>query len=245
MEQGLKSLLAFLGGGAVVLAALAGFAYWLFKQFSEKWLTAKFNERLEAYKHQQQKELEELRFKISGLLDRTTKLHQREFDVLPEAWGKLVMAHGHVHSVTAGLQSYPDIDRMSPDQLIEFLEKCPLDNWEKEEIKKQSKKTDYYTKAHDRHKAWEARKTYVDFYTYFRKNGVFIREEIKSKFDAIADLTHGALVEYEIGLQHKDFALWEARRKLSSEGGALMKALENEVQSRLWDSQAAPRSPEA
>lgn len=67
-----------------MLAGLAGFAYWLFKQFSEKWLTAKFNERLQAYKHQQQKELDELRFKISGLLDRTTKLYQRELRFCPK-----------------------------------------------------------------------------------------------------------------------------------------------------------------
>ncbi len=238
MKQTAMDLLALVGGGVAIIAGTVAVAYWLFKLFSEKWLTAKFDERLAAYKHQQQKELEELRFKISSLMDRTTKLYQREFDVLPEVWGKFVMAHGHVQSVTSALQQYPDLDRMPPEHLLEFLEKCPLANWEKEKIKNEVKKTDYYTDAINRHKAWEARNTYRDFYVYFRKNGIIIREEIKAKFDSLADLTHGALVEYEIGLRHdNDFRLWDARKKFASESEALLKALERDVQTRLWDSQ--------
>ncbi|WJR76022.1 hypothetical protein [Bradyrhizobium sp. NP1] len=238
MSQTLKDLLALAGGTAAVLAAVAGFAYWLFKQFSEKWLTAKFNERLEDYKHQQQKELEELRFKINSLMDRTTKLYQREFDALPEAWGKLVMAHGTVQAVAAGLQQYPDLDRMTSDHLDEFLGKSPLDNWQKEKIKREGKKTDEYISAINHHRAWEARNVYRDFYVYFRKNGVFIREELKAKFDALSDLIHSTLVEHEVGLQHKDFRKWETREKFVTESTALLKALEQEVQTRLWDSQS-------
>ena len=241
MKQIAMDLLALVGGGVAVVAGTVTLAYWLFKLFSEKWLTAKFDERLAAYKHEQQKELEALRFKISGLMDRTTKLYQREFDVLPEAWGKLVMAHGHVHSVTSALQSYPDLDRMVPEHLVEFLEKSPLDNWEKEQIKKETKKADYYTKAINRHKAWEARNTYRDFFIYFRKNGIFIRDEIKLKFDGLAESISDALVEHEMSLQHEDhFRSWESRRKLAKESASLLKELEQDVQTRLWDSQKTP-----
>jgi hypothetical protein len=62
----------------------------LFKVLGEKWLNAKFEERLAQYKHAQQKEIEQLRFRINSLMDRTTKLHQHEFDVLPEAWSRLM-----------------------------------------------------------------------------------------------------------------------------------------------------------
>jgi hypothetical protein len=231
-------ILALLGGGVAVVGSIVAAAYWIFRLLSEKWLTTKFEERLAAYKHQQQKELEELRFKIGGLMDRTTKLYQREFDVLPEAWGKLVMAHGHVRAVTTGLQQYPDIDRMNLEHLSEFIEKSVLENWQKEQIKKEPKKTDYYMNAINWHKAVEAGNTYREFYTYLRKNGIFVREEIRSKFEALADMTHGALVEYEIGLQHQnDFRLWDARRKFAKESDGLLKSLEAAVQARLWDSQ--------
>jgi hypothetical protein len=66
------------GGAAVVVGLL--------KLFGEKWLNTKFEERLATFKHEHQKEIEQLRLRINTLMDRTTKLHQREFDVLPEAW---------------------------------------------------------------------------------------------------------------------------------------------------------------
>jgi hypothetical protein len=67
-----------LGGFGVIAALLVTVAYYLFKFLSEKWLNAKFEERLAAYKHEQQKELERLKFEINTLMDRTVKLHQRE-----------------------------------------------------------------------------------------------------------------------------------------------------------------------
>jgi hypothetical protein len=66
-------LLAGGGGGAVV--------FYLFKLFGEKWLNTKFEERLATFKHEHQKEIERLRGTINTLMDRATKLHQREFEV--------------------------------------------------------------------------------------------------------------------------------------------------------------------
>lgn len=87
MEDAVRSLFALVGlvlgaGGGVAIVAYA-----LLRFFGEKWMNAKFEERLAAFKHAQEKELEELRYKINALLDRTVKLHQKEFDVIPEAWG--------------------------------------------------------------------------------------------------------------------------------------------------------------
>ncbi|WP_315744333.1 MULTISPECIES: hypothetical protein [unclassified Bradyrhizobium] len=238
MTQTLKDLLALAGGGAVVIAAIAGFSYWIFKVFSEKWLTAKFTERLEDYKHKQQRELEELRFKINALMDRTTKLHQREFDVLPEAWGKLVIAHGNVQGVVAALQQHPDVDRMSPEQQSEFIEKSALRDWQKQELRKAPNKTEYYQSASRWVRFWEVRDLYRDYFIYQRKNGIFIRSEIKSGFRAVSDLIHGALVEFEVELQYgSDLRQWDARTKFSKESDDLMDALETAVQKRLWDSQ--------
>jgi hypothetical protein len=234
------AVLAILGGGAVVISALVGAAYGLFRLFSEKWLTARFNERLEAYKHQQQKELEELRFKISGLLDRTTKLHQREFEVLPEAWGLLVIAHGNVQGLVAAFQQYPDLDRMSPEQLAEFIDKSSLRQWQKEELRKASSKTDYYQMASRWVRLWEVRDLYRNYFIYQRKNGIFIRAEIKVLFKVISDLIQEALFEYEFELQHgADFRQWEARTKFSKQSDQLLEGLEQVVQQRLWDSQTS------
>src|SRR5258705_12641703 len=51
---------------SVGTGAVGAFAWWLFRLFSEKWLNSKFEERLAAYKHEQQKELERLKFSINA-----------------------------------------------------------------------------------------------------------------------------------------------------------------------------------
>jgi hypothetical protein len=59
----IQSILTAIGAVFAVGGGIAVVAYALLKFFGEKWLSAKFEERLAAYKHAQQKELEELRLK--------------------------------------------------------------------------------------------------------------------------------------------------------------------------------------
>src|SRR4029077_13347880 len=108
----LASLLQAIGFIVVGVGAVGTIAWWLFRTFSEKWLNAKFEERLAAYKHQQQKELEHLKFSINAQMDRATKLHQREFDALPEAWARLMDAHGITMNVVSRSQSIIDLNAM-------------------------------------------------------------------------------------------------------------------------------------
>jgi len=86
------------GGGLTLIA------YQIFKRFAVKWLDSKFEERLQALKHKHGKEIERLRFEIAKLLDRATKLHQREFEVLPEAWSKLNDAFWNTQSVSRSVK---------------------------------------------------------------------------------------------------------------------------------------------
>ena len=60
-----------------------------FKLLASKWLENKFDKRLEDHKHKLENEREELKFKINSLLNRVTKIHEKEFEVLPIAWEKL------------------------------------------------------------------------------------------------------------------------------------------------------------
>ena len=114
----LSDVFTFIGYIVVGSGIVGTPVWWLFRTFSEKWLSAKFAERLAAYKHEQQKELEHLKFAINAQMDRATKLHQKEFDALPEAWGRLMDAHGIIMSVVSRLQSTPDLNAMASDQLV-------------------------------------------------------------------------------------------------------------------------------
>jgi hypothetical protein len=223
--------------GAFIVAGggITAICYAIFKVFGEKWLSAKFEERLEAYKHAQQQELERLKFKINALLDRTTKLHQREFDVIPEAWSKLNHANVSVHSFISPFQQYPDVNRMSEAHMEEFLESSPLAGWQKAELKEARDKNKSYQKAIYWHNAARARDGYREFSTYLMRNGIFIPEPLKSKFTELSDLLWDALIEHEMNEEHEFRPRHREKQKdLDTKGPNLLKAIETDVQGRLW-----------
>jgi hypothetical protein len=233
----LRSALILFGGVAVVALAIVSATYGIFRLFSEKWLNSKFEERLAAYKHEQQKELEQLKFDINTLMDRTVKLHQREFDVLPEAWGRVNDAFNYMQPLGLGFQQYPDLNRMSEARLNSFLDQCDLEDWQKSEIRLRDDMTKYYQEAIMPIRLWQADEKRVYFSNYFSKNGIFIPPEIKSKFETINTLLFEASVERRLSLQHPDFQqMYDKGMILYKEGPPLLKSLEADVQARLWNS---------
>jgi hypothetical protein len=229
------SLFAIISSIVVGAGAVGAFVWWLFRTFSEKWLNAKFEERLAAYKHEQQKELEHLKFSINALMDRATKLHQREFEALPEAWARLMHAHGIIMSVVSRVQSTPDLNAMQPDQLEDFIVNSELAEWQQQLIRQAKDKTSAYRNQIEPFKIARAKKASKKFYLYFRRNGIFIREPIKEQFDKLDQLMLDALNEHQMNFQHgtREF---KSIDRLNSESKKMVKALEAEVQKRLWDS---------
>ena len=71
-------------GLGITATAMVAAAYAFFQFLGRRWLEARFAERLEKFKHDQNQEIERLRYRINALMDRTTKLHQHEFEVLPK-----------------------------------------------------------------------------------------------------------------------------------------------------------------
>lgn len=231
----LSNIFAFVGYLVVGIGAVGTFAWWLFRTFSERWLNAKFEERLAAYKHEQQKELEHLKFSINAQMDRATKLHQREFEALPEAWARLMDAHGVVASLVSRYQSTPDLNRMTGDQLADFLSNSELVEWQRQAVRDAGDKTSAYRNQFEPFKIAKAKKISRKFYLYFRKNGIFVREPIKQQFEQLDQLMLDALTEHQMNFQHKTRE-FKSIDRLASEGEKMVKALEGEVQKRLWDS---------
>jgi hypothetical protein len=237
----LNDILRFIGTVVLAGGGLSLIVYQAFKHLASKWLDARFEERLQALKHEQQKEIEQLRLKVSTLLDRAVKLHQREFDVLPEAWAKLNDAYWYVRSFVSALQSYPDIDRMSEPQQAEFVAGCPLQPWQKKELGEAECKTEYYQKAIFWHKLSEARSKSSDAYSYLIKNGIFITEDLRGQFTKIHDLFWNALTEHQTN-EELDIRPRQRDRigQLAATGDDLMKDLERQIHVRLWPSADEP-----
>jgi len=233
--EALDLVLKLIGGIVLAGGGLSLIVYQVFKHLAAKWLDSRFKEKLQALKHQHEKEIEELRFKISAMLDRAVKLHQREFEVLPEAWSKLNDTFWNVRGFVSPMQSYPDIDRMPPQQQEEFIASCRLVEWQKVELRETDEKNNIYQKHIFWHNLSDAKIKASDAYTYLIKNGIFINDEIRSKFTIVHDLVWNALTEHQMNEEHNIRPLQRERiGKLLSDGEGLMKELERSVHQRLW-----------
>lgn len=239
MTDILNNLAAVFGYAVLALSGVSGIVWWIFRTFSERWLNAKFNERLETLKHEQQKELAELKFAIDAQMDRATKLHQLEFESLPKAWRLLMNTFGIVRDLTSRGQSTPDLNAMSNDQREDFIVNGmigkELAEWQRQTIRNAADKTAEFRNQWEPFRIARARQASAKFYKYFRANGIFIRESIKAKFDELDQLLLAAMSEHEMNFQHKARE-FKSIDELAKTGEAMIKELEAEVQKRLWDS---------
>jgi hypothetical protein len=134
-------------------------------------------------------------------MDRAAKLHQREFEVLPQAWSLLTDAFGIAMALVSRLQAITDLDRMQQDRPEDFLTHCELADFERKEVRESKDKTETYGHLLQPHLIGRARKVSQDFYLYFRKSAIFIREPIKLQFDKSDELMQLALSEHSINFQ--------------------------------------------
>jgi hypothetical protein len=217
----------------------AGALFALFKIFGEKWLDAKFEQRLAKYKHEHDQEIERLRGRINALMDRTIKLHQHEFETLPQVWSRLNDAFGLTQSQVASFQSYPDLSGISADHLDEFLNTTPLHNWEKVKLKTAEDPSKYYQERIFWHRLSDAKTACREHYSYLRRGGIFILQDLRERFYELNTLMWEALTEHETN--HSMDLFPRMHKKLDAfrtKGPELLRDLEQQVQKRLWNSQS-------
>lgn len=237
----MDDILKYIGGIAVAGGGLSLIIYRVFQHLGTKWLDAQFDERLQNLRHSQQREIEALRLQIATLLDRATKLHQREFEVLPKIWAKLNDAYWYVRQFVAAQQSYPDIDQMPGAQRIAFIQDCDLPDWQKNELSSATNKNDYYRKAIFWHKLAEAQTRTRKAYTYQVKNGIFISEDIRRELSEIQDLVWHALNEHETNEKYGSIPRSSVYlSRLNTTGDGRMTALERIIYERLALPQSDP-----
>lgn len=223
----LGKILAYGGGAAVI-------AYGIFQFLGKSWIENKFAERLEQMRHDQALELQRLRVEIDSLLSGAIKLQEREFEILPRAWEILDEAHVQIQSFVSPMEEYPNVDRMSPEQLEELLGVVDFSNTEKMEIRNASNKLDKYREISFYHRLHKARITFREFQTYVARNGIFFESELKEKLEEISQLLWESIVDKEVGREAKDWKMQrEGWNKIRQRAEPLYKEIGEYIQTRL------------
>jgi hypothetical protein len=238
-----QSLLGLLGQMGITVA-IAGIVAWGgFKFMGKKWIEARFAEDLERFRHQQIAEIERLKFRITTLVDRTTKLHQHEYEVLPKIWELLGIAFTEVRGFSSPLQSYPDVSVMGGPQFLSFLERSQLIQWQQDELIElpARERNAAYQAMVFRHQFQAAWTAHSDFHNYLISKGIFIQPELKEKLRTMSDRLYDALVERKSAREDRDEGepprrgRYAASTLVREDGPSLLTAIENDIQVRLWD----------
>lgn len=213
----MNEIYEFLGKVVAIGGTSAAIAYAVFVFLGRSWLESKFKERLEAYKHEQKIELEQLKFNINTQYNRTSKIHEREIEILPVAWSKLQSAIESIEYFTVPLRRTPNFSFMSKEQLAEYLENSKFQESEKKEIRE----SENIFKTHQEVCFWydlnATKKQFGEFHSYIKHNSIFLREDIKNKFEEIDDVMWSAINEKETGHELKDLKMQTSGYKMIKE----------------------------
>jgi hypothetical protein len=219
------------GGGAIV-------AYGVFNQFGKKWLDQHFKKNLEELKHAQQQEIEFLKHQINSLFSRVSKIHEKEFEILPKAWFMLNELHGSVVlALDLTMKFYPDFTRMPDGQLEEFLGTCRLSEHQKDTLRKieASKRSEYLSEAMAGIYLDDANEKLRLFKNYLIEYSIFMTEDLRERFNAAHKVFAEATINYTVGRRAKN---WDMERSGQKEliGETLKKIItdvERAIQTRL------------
>ncbi|AEJ19886.1 hypothetical protein [Gracilinema caldarium] len=218
MKEFILQIIASFGGAAVI----TGLAF--------SWFGKKIVER------QIEKSAEKAKYKIEAEFDRISKIQSHEFTILPEIWIKLLNALGGLGYITNPVKEFPDIQRMSLEELSANLK---LKDWP-EHIKKE------IIDSSDKNKAyilWAMKKSIFDtetlwneFHNYYLINKIFLTEEMDVCLDKIDSLGLDSLatIKVAVGENRTDWKMLEDARKIVNEDLEIEKKnLSRFIQNRL------------
>jgi len=225
-SQALGAVVA-VGGGAAVIA------YGLFRFLGQSWLTQHFNKQLEHIKHEHEKEIENFRRDANSLFSRISKVHEKEFEVLPRAWELLLRAYGSAHRVVSPFRQDPDLDSLTEAELIEFMNLALLPTSAKEQVYSAKDKTNTYRKVMRPVEQSQARAALTELNNYLAVNSIFMTRELQDEFRAMREALSEALNADEIGRQAGSGDLRRSASETIARISKMFDELESAVQKRL------------
>jgi hypothetical protein len=217
-------------GGSVAIAYLL--FTWLGKRVVENW----FSKRMEVYKNAQARELEGHKYKINALFNRVTKIHEKEFDVLPKAWEKLQDALSQVSHMASPLQSYPDFAWMSETEFHEFLENTKLRKHEIEKLEyfSPADRNKYYQDRIFWHELYDSRSRINDLHNFLLYNKIFLSKDLFDEFGKIDKMLFDAVLGIETNHESREPKLnRQIWNQLNTDMQEIAANIENLVQVRL------------
>jgi len=211
------TLFAFVGKIFIYGGGTVAIAYGLFIFLGKKWIENKFATQLEEYKTKQNKELEDFRYKINSLFNRVVKIHEKEYEVLPEAWVRLHDAKDYISFLVKPWQSYPDLSRKNDAEIKNILKTDY--KWNDNQIAKlinAQDKNEFFKNVDFLQRCNDTQKKIVEFHRYIIRNSIFMSKELKEQFSEADDLMWTSFINKKIGEEYEDHITYSKKMLIVS-----------------------------
>ena len=199
----------------------------------ERFLNYHLERKIAELKNSHEEKIEALRADFAHLQDRGRRANELEFEALTKVWNSYVDAWIKTQQAIVEYQSYPDLNKLSSDDFLTFLESTELSVPQRKQIVEAADKNAMYSKILRLRTVNIAGAAIYDGRQTLRANGIFIPASILTSFTGAFQNLSGAQVERYIAFQHGKGDYEKSMEVLDTNGTGEIAALQALVRSTI------------
>jgi hypothetical protein len=191
---------------------------------------------IEDVKHERTVQLETTRSGVQKIFSRISKVHEKEFEVLPKAWLQLNEALGNAAYVISPMREAPSMEQLT-DQLENFLSTLSfLTEAQKNELRNADnagERVGIYRQIVRDHELKTMLESVRDLSNYLIEHRIFMSEQVFEAFDKAFRQADKASSSYVIALQYNLPDMHDEARKAIKDRVALLNDVLSAIKLRL------------
>lgn len=121
-------------------------------------------------------------FQSTAGVSALSKIHEKEFEVLPKAWQLLHEAHGAAFQLTKAFREWPNLDAMPEEQRDAFLASTRLAEFQRNEINGCKDKLTRYQEIISWYELDDAKRAQIELNNYLAVNSIFMTDALRQQF---------------------------------------------------------------
>jgi hypothetical protein len=153
----------------IALGGSGGISFLLVKALGNKIIDSQFQKALENYKYQ-----------INSKFDRVSKIHEKEFTVLPIIWSNILSTNTELGNLTNPFQEYPDLARMNEKEIEEVFRKCDFTESEAKKIETAYDKQKEFISIYYWKRFYKANSALANYDKCFHENRIFLTKDLEN-----------------------------------------------------------------
>lgn len=190
------------------------------------WLASYLN-----FKYYLKKELHRLENEYKQYVKETKEKTTR--DVLDQVWKKIQAALGGVAAIYSGTVKYPNLNRMTEDELRQFLEETHLNELQKTKVMEASDKNEFYSEILSIFQKERAIKSINNFHNELVNNKLVIPDDLYDELMSLRFLLSRSFGSYEIGSEVDDIKIIKEGFQYFNEAKDKIEEIEKKIKTVL------------